>query len=97
MYIESTKTVYEMTLNDVVKLTTLWTTGPRSTFRKQRQRSLTVWGYGCGGKQTFSLYDHNRDKDEPDRLARVFVSRSIEVQKLQYTVLLKNEPLTKMY
>ena len=29
MYIESAKTVNEMTLNDVVKLTTLWTTGPR--------------------------------------------------------------------
>ena len=28
MYIESAKTVNEMTLNDVVKLTTLWTTGP---------------------------------------------------------------------
>ena len=27
--IESAKTVNEMTLNDVVKLTTLWTTGPR--------------------------------------------------------------------
>ena len=28
MYIESAKTANEMTLNDVVKLTTLWTTGP---------------------------------------------------------------------
>ena len=30
LYIEFTKTVNEMTLNDVVKLTTLWTTGPWS-------------------------------------------------------------------
>ena len=29
LYIESTKTVKEMTLNQLVKLTTLWTTGPR--------------------------------------------------------------------
>ena len=29
LYIESTKTVNEMTLNELVKLTTLWTTGPR--------------------------------------------------------------------
>ena len=29
MYIESAKTVNEMTLNELVKLTTLWTTGPR--------------------------------------------------------------------
>ena len=30
LYIESAKTVDEMTLNELVKLTTLWTTGPRS-------------------------------------------------------------------
>ena len=29
LYIESPKTVNEMTLNKLVKLTTLWTTGPR--------------------------------------------------------------------
>ena len=29
LYIESTKTVKEMTLNELVKLTMLWTTGPR--------------------------------------------------------------------
>ena len=28
LYIESVKTVNEMTLNELVKLTTLWTTGP---------------------------------------------------------------------
>ena len=30
LYIESAKTVNEITLNEFVKLTTLWTTGPRS-------------------------------------------------------------------
>ena len=30
LYIESAKTVNEMTLNELVTLTTLWTTGPRS-------------------------------------------------------------------
>ena len=30
LYIESAKTVNEMTLNKLVKLTTLWTTGPRT-------------------------------------------------------------------
>ena len=29
LYIESAKTVNEMTLNELFKLTTLWTTGPR--------------------------------------------------------------------
>ena len=32
LYIESAKTVNEMTLNELVKLTTLWTTGPWSLF-----------------------------------------------------------------
>ena len=31
-YIESDKTVNEMTLNELVKLTMLWTTGPSSSF-----------------------------------------------------------------
>ena len=30
LYIDSTKTVNEMTLNELVKLTTVWTTGPWS-------------------------------------------------------------------
>ena len=30
LYIESAKTVNEITLNELVKLTTLWTIGPRS-------------------------------------------------------------------
>ena len=30
LYIESAKTVNEMTLNELIKLTTLWTTGPRT-------------------------------------------------------------------
>ena len=37
MYIESAKTVNEMTLNELVKLTTLWTTGPRSSSKKKIQ------------------------------------------------------------
>ena len=34
LYIESAKTVNEMTLNELVKLTTLWTTGPRGVSSK---------------------------------------------------------------
>ena len=32
LYLESAKTVNEMTLNELVKLTTLWTTGPWTSF-----------------------------------------------------------------
>ena len=32
LYIKSAKTVNEMTLNELVKLTALWTTGPRSVY-----------------------------------------------------------------
>ena len=35
LYIESAKTVNEMTLNELVKLTTLWTTGPCSYLLEQ--------------------------------------------------------------
>ena len=34
LYIESAKTVKEMTLNELVKLTTLWTTGSRISYTK---------------------------------------------------------------
>ena len=37
LYIESAKTVNEMTLNELVKLTMLWTTGPRLIW------ALVVW------------------------------------------------------
>ena len=36
LYIESAKTVNEMTLNELVKLTTLWTTGPRFAINKMK-------------------------------------------------------------
>ena len=38
LYIESAKTVNEIILNELVKLTTLWTTGPR------------YWLFNCTGK-----------------------------------------------
>ena len=40
-YIESAKTVNEMTLNELVKLTLLWTTGPRSL----NECFWLVWSY----------------------------------------------------
>ena len=36
LYIESAKTVNEMTINELVKLTTLWTTGPRRFCQKNK-------------------------------------------------------------
>ena len=43
LYIESAKTVTEMTLNELVKLTTLWTTGPWSQFNVVDCVDI-VWG-----------------------------------------------------
>ena len=40
LYIESAKTVNVMTLNELVKLTTLWTTGPRFFFNVQVQGQI---------------------------------------------------------
>ena len=42
LYIESAKTVKEMTLNELVKLTTLWTTGPWCA-RKTILLPLPIW------------------------------------------------------
>ena len=44
LYIESAKTVNEMTLNELVKLTTLWTTGPWIFLLKNNYISLDKMG-----------------------------------------------------
>ena len=44
LYIESAKTVNEMTLNELVKLTTLWTTGPRCILESYAE--FIVWPRG---------------------------------------------------
>ena len=49
LYIESAKTVKEMTLNELVKLTTLWTTGPCKLLVHVSKCSLI--------KKTFKLID----------------------------------------
>ena len=43
LYIESPKTVNEMTLNELVKLTTLWTTGPWCFFLIFQKYNWIVW------------------------------------------------------
>ena len=50
LYIESAKTVNEMTLNKLIKLTTLWTTGPRTFYGNSlsylswiKSNLLTAW------------------------------------------------------
>ena len=53
--IESAKTVNEMTVNELVKLTTLWTTGPRMIFCQCAGWSESV--YFCMSKGTlFALH-----------------------------------------
>ena len=46
--IESAKTVNEMTLNELVKLTTLWTTGPRMVGKQGEPWSDTFCGVWLG-------------------------------------------------
>ena len=45
LYIESTKTVNEMTLNELVKLMTLWTTGPRKIEQAELVENLPPFTY----------------------------------------------------
>ena len=44
LYIESAETVNEMTLNELVKLTTLWTTGPRSFSDTSLDTQMSFFG-----------------------------------------------------
>ena len=50
LYIEAAKTVNEMTLNELVKLTTLWTAGPWSS-------SLNGWKLEVGVASKFIQQD----------------------------------------
>ena len=43
LYIDCAKTVNEMTLNELVKLTTLWTTGPWTQWSEDQKIWSTVW------------------------------------------------------
>ena len=47
LYIEVSKTVNEMTLNELVKLTMLWTTGPRILHDIQTDMNILHWLYVC--------------------------------------------------
>ena len=54
LYIESAKTVNEMTLNELVKLTTLWTTGSRSLSEAVLRVSPTLSGETAPSKSFLS-------------------------------------------
>ena len=69
LYIESAKTVYETTLNELTKLTTLWTTGPNvfenalaTTVNKfvinELVKLTMLWTTGpCSGSSQISRYE----------------------------------------
>ena len=54
LYIESAKTVNEMILNELVKLTTLWTTGPRS--RSDARKRSVDWLAHCPPRANGNCY-----------------------------------------
>ena len=45
LYTDSAKTVNEMTLNELVKLTMLWTTGPRASDKRSMQKIIFLFCY----------------------------------------------------
>ena len=47
LYIESAKTVNEMTLNELIKLTTLWTTGPWFDALNNWALNLEFYSFEC--------------------------------------------------
>ena len=56
LYIESAKTVNEMTLNELVKLTTLWTTVP--CMLSFNTMTFFSWYYNCNGQH--NSYSSNK-------------------------------------
>ena len=66
LYIESAKTVNEMTLNELVKLTTLWTTGPWLLLYDGTTNKMTLSSSHVlhpMNRMTFSLIYHNTFKN----------------------------------
>ena len=58
LYIESIKTVNKMTLNELVKLTMLWTTGPRNTdILKRYMHNNLKWSRDFSAILDFSTTD----------------------------------------
>ena len=55
LYIESAKTVNEMTLNKLVKLTTLWTTGPWLASEADAGLCLNVWKFSVWNIVTLTI------------------------------------------
>ena len=72
LYIESAKTVNKMTLNELVKLTTLWTTGPwflqipseRSKQGKTLQFLVTSNIFGLKSSDSRAFSEKSREKQE---------------------------------
>ena len=54
LYVESAKIVNEMTLNELVKLTALWTTGPCSLYEPKRLKC--TFGCMCPVKKLISVF-----------------------------------------
>ena len=53
LYIVSAKTVNEMTLNELVKLTTLWTTGPSFSFMTYCIQQMNLINLGHTVQEVF--------------------------------------------
>ena len=63
LYIESAKTVNEMTLNELVKLTMLWTTGPWTLKKKKKKKKknfpfVLFWPWKFHNYNNKCLYFH---------------------------------------
>ena len=95
LYIESTKTVNKMTLNELVKLTMLWTTGPWYSTSSQTLRAPSkYWNLlqlnEPGHDKTYNkTCVTSKDSDQhvyPPRLARVLVYPSLKAVESTWSV-----------
>ena len=74
LYIESAKTVNEMTLNELVKLTTLWTTGPWYQTTMAYKTKINEPGYNISYKCPCAPSEDSDQPAHPRSLIRVLTS-----------------------
>ena len=77
LYIESSKTVNEMTLNELIKLMMLWTTGPRKS-----SKMLKILTQAASSKLETSIISKEwRSSDQPVNLSNMTIFAAGQLTK----------------
>ena len=95
LYIESAKTVNEMTLHELIKLTTLWTTGPR-WWHYRAMTSSWIWNVNNKKKSDLRAKDKNNCFVMQNQRSKCIFSRTTKGFKYVSFSLLHRNALVKI-